>query len=106
MASLPARILRICFKTSRPAPFWWVVNRLWPPDVFVTVQVMGGGWGQVRVSESRFGYSLSHVIKTGTRIKHYMIDQTPNGQYQVGARAAAVYPPTALPALHAGRCCR
>eukprot|EP00730_Choanoeca_flexa_P004848 TRINITY_DN11819_c4_g2_i1.p1 TRINITY_DN11819_c4_g2~~TRINITY_DN11819_c4_g2_i1.p1 ORF type:complete len:960 (+),score=384.84 TRINITY_DN11819_c4_g2_i1:74-2953(+) len=37
----------------------------------------------VRVSESRFGYSLSHVVREGSRIKHYMIDQTPDGQYQV-----------------------
>eukprot|EP00050_Salpingoeca_kvevrii_P018594 m.76097 g.76097 ORF g.76097 m.76097 type:complete len:146 (+) comp8104_c0_seq2:25-462(+) len=37
----------------------------------------------VRVSESRFGYSLSHMVSAGNRIKHYMIDQTPDGQYQV-----------------------
>lgn len=37
----------------------------------------------VRVSESRFGYSLSHYVAVGKRIKHYMIDQTPDGQYQV-----------------------
>lgn len=37
----------------------------------------------VRVSESRFGYSLSHCVIAGGRIKHYMIDQTPDGQYQV-----------------------
>lgn len=37
----------------------------------------------VRVSESRFGYSLSHCVVRGDRIKHYMIDQTPDGQYQV-----------------------
>lgn len=37
----------------------------------------------VRVSESRFGYSLSHKVADGQRIKHYMIDQTPDGQYQV-----------------------
>merc|ERR1711998_352585 len=37
----------------------------------------------VRVSESRFGYSLSHYIEVGGRIKHYMIDQNPDGQYIV-----------------------
>lgn len=67
----------------------------------------------VRVSESRFGYSLSHMygaallflvlpcrvlslrwrgsnfveatrsVTEGGRVKHYMIDQTPDGQYQV-----------------------
>ena len=37
----------------------------------------------VRVAESRFGYSLSHCVESGGRIKHYMIDQTPDGQYQV-----------------------
>jgi myosin-3 len=37
----------------------------------------------VRVSESRFGYSLSHVVVAKGRVKHYMIDQTPDGQYQV-----------------------
>jgi len=37
----------------------------------------------VRVAESRFGYSLSHCIESTGRIKHYMIDQTPDGQYQV-----------------------
>eukprot|EP00049_Salpingoeca_infusionum_P017711 m.354083 g.354083 ORF g.354083 m.354083 type:complete len:962 (-) comp16916_c0_seq1:372-3257(-) len=37
----------------------------------------------VRVSESRFGYSLSHCVVAGGRIKHYMIDQTPDQQYQV-----------------------
>ena len=40
---------------------------------------------QVRVSESRFGYSLSHMVRGGARVKHYMIDQTPDGQYQVRA---------------------
>lgn len=35
----------------------------------------------VRVSESRFGYSLS--FKFGGRIKHFMIDQTPDGRYLV-----------------------
>ena len=35
----------------------------------------------VRVSESRFGYSLS--FKWGNRIKHFMIDQTPDGRYMV-----------------------
>lgn len=37
----------------------------------------------VRVSESRFGYSLSHCVHAKGRVKHYMIDQTPDGQYQV-----------------------
>jgi len=37
----------------------------------------------VRVSESRFGYSLSHYVNEGGRIKHYMIDVLPDGQYQV-----------------------
>jgi len=37
----------------------------------------------VRVSESRFGYSLSHFVSRGARIKHYMIEQTPDGEYQV-----------------------
>jgi len=37
----------------------------------------------VRVAESRFGYSLSHCVESTGRIKHYMIDQTPDGQYQV-----------------------
>ncbi len=62
----------------------------------------------VRVSESRFGYSLSHwcvlaaplvvcltlplsfffcvcvcSVSEGGRIKHYMIDQTIEGKYQV-----------------------
>ena len=36
----------------------------------------------VCVAESRFGYLLSHCIGDGC-IKHYMIDQTPDGQYQV-----------------------
>lgn len=35
----------------------------------------------IRVSESRFGYSLS--VKTDSRIKHFMIDQTEDGQYMV-----------------------
>jgi myosin-3 len=35
----------------------------------------------VRVSESRFGYSLS--FKHNDRIKHFMIDQTPDGRYLV-----------------------
>ena len=35
----------------------------------------------IRVSESRFGYSLSVI--TNTRIKHFMIDQTEDGQYMV-----------------------
>jgi myosin-3 len=35
----------------------------------------------IRVSESRFGYSLS--TKTSSRIKHFMIDQSPDGQYMV-----------------------
>ena len=35
----------------------------------------------VRVSESRFGYSLS--FKHNNRIKHFMIDQTPDGRYMV-----------------------
>lgn len=35
----------------------------------------------VRVSESRFGYSLSFKFKG--RIKHFMIDQTPDGKYLV-----------------------
>ena len=38
----------------------------------------------VRVAESRFGYSLSHYVHSGGRIKHYMIDQSPEGEYQVG----------------------
>eukprot|EP00056_Hartaetosiga_gracilis_P013689 m.229313 g.229313 ORF g.229313 m.229313 type:complete len:169 (+) comp13882_c0_seq8:2644-3150(+) len=49
-------------------------------------ELLGGkepGTFLVRVSESRFGYSLSHVVAAGRRIKHYMIDQTPEGQYQV-----------------------
>jgi len=37
----------------------------------------------VRVSESRFGYSLSHYIARGARCKHYMIEQDTEGQYQV-----------------------
>lgn len=37
----------------------------------------------VRVAESRFGYSLSHTIVQNQRVKHYMIDQTPEGQYLV-----------------------
>ncbi len=41
------------------------------------------GYFLVRVSESRFGYSLSHMVTTAGRIKHYMIDQTPDGKYQV-----------------------
>jgi len=36
----------------------------------------------VRVAESRFGYSLSHYVEPG-KIKHYMIDQTPEGSYIV-----------------------
>ena len=36
----------------------------------------------VRVAESRFGYSLSHYVEEG-KIKHYMIDQTPEGSYIV-----------------------
>lgn len=35
----------------------------------------------IRVSESRFGYSLS--VLAGSRIKHFMIDQTEDGQYMV-----------------------
>ncbi|XP_062516567.1 myosin-IIIb-like [Corticium candelabrum] len=35
----------------------------------------------VRVSESRFGYSLS--FRVATRCKHYMIDQTPSGKFIV-----------------------
>ena len=34
----------------------------------------------MRVAESRFGYSLSHFVSAG-KVKHYMIDQTPDGQY-------------------------
>jgi myosin-3 len=41
----------------------------------------------VRVSESRFGYSLSHYIARGQRIKHYMIEQTPEGEYMVVGNA-------------------
>merc|ERR1719181_1675972 len=38
----------------------------------------------VRVAESRFGYSLSHYVQaSGHRIKHYMIDQDPDGRYIV-----------------------
>jgi len=36
----------------------------------------------VRVSESRFGYSLSHVVGIG-KIKHYMIEQNASAEYQV-----------------------
>lgn len=36
----------------------------------------------VRVSESRFGYSLSHYVEKD-KIKHYMIDQNADGQYIV-----------------------
>lgn len=36
----------------------------------------------IRVSETRFGYSLS-VLSTDGRIKHFMIDQTENAQYMV-----------------------
>ncbi|XP_071954506.1 myosin-IIIb-like isoform X2 [Antedon mediterranea] len=35
----------------------------------------------IRVSESRFGYSMS--IKTPSKIKHFMIDQLRNGKYVV-----------------------
>ncbi|XP_077989266.1 myosin-IIIa-like [Glandiceps talaboti] len=35
----------------------------------------------IRVSESRFGYSLSFRVKE--RCKHFMIDQTPSGKYVV-----------------------
>eukprot|EP00037_Helgoeca_nana_P022476 m.229688 g.229688 ORF g.229688 m.229688 type:complete len:966 (+) comp26005_c0_seq2:193-3090(+) len=41
----------------------------------------------VRVSETRFGYSLSHYIEDGGRIKHYMIDVLGDGQYQVVGNA-------------------
>eukprot|EP00054_Salpingoeca_dolichothecata_P009067 m.51369 g.51369 ORF g.51369 m.51369 type:complete len:987 (+) comp18146_c0_seq1:26-2986(+) len=37
----------------------------------------------VRVSESRFGYSLSHCVQKGGRIRHLMIDQTKDGKYQL-----------------------
>lgn len=30
----------------------------------------------------RFGYSLSHFVAEG-KIKHYMIDQTPEGNYSL-----------------------
>eukprot|EP00040_Diaphanoeca_grandis_P030996 m.184588 g.184588 ORF g.184588 m.184588 type:complete len:972 (+) comp32197_c2_seq1:198-3113(+) len=40
----------------------------------------------VRVAESRFGYSLSHYVSKG-KVKHYMIDQTETGQYQVVGNA-------------------
>eukprot|EP00042_Codosiga_hollandica_P039796 m.336479 g.336479 ORF g.336479 m.336479 type:complete len:957 (+) comp55698_c0_seq1:23-2893(+) len=48
----------------------------------------------VRVSESRFGYSLSHVVAPG-KVKHYMVDQTPEGLYTV------VGNPKTFPSLNA-----
>jgi len=47
------------------------------------LQTTAAGTFLVRVAESRFGYSLSHCVEAGGRIKHYMIDQTPDGQYLV-----------------------
>ena len=35
----------------------------------------------IRVSETRFGYSLS--VRAAQRVKHFMIDQTPSGKYVV-----------------------
>lgn len=60
--------------------FHGVITRKQSEDL---LQRKKAGTFLVRVSESRFGYSLSHQVKEGTRIKHYMIDQTHDGQYQV-----------------------
>ena len=35
----------------------------------------------IRVSETRFGYSLS--VRAAQRVKHFMIDQTPSSKYVV-----------------------
>eukprot|EP00043_Microstomoeca_roanoka_P014896 m.148547 g.148547 ORF g.148547 m.148547 type:complete len:961 (-) comp16135_c0_seq1:237-3119(-) len=60
--------------------FHGVITRKQSEDLLETKQ---SGTFLVRVSESRFGYSLSHKVADNQRIKHYMIDQTPDGQYQV-----------------------
>ncbi|XP_072050806.1 LOW QUALITY PROTEIN: myosin-IIIb-like [Amphiura filiformis] len=43
------------------------------------------GYYLIRVSESRFGYSLS--LRAEQRCKHFMIDQLPNGKYNVVGEA-------------------
>eukprot|EP00051_Salpingoeca_urceolata_P010630 m.130293 g.130293 ORF g.130293 m.130293 type:complete len:964 (-) comp16784_c0_seq1:1942-4833(-) len=60
--------------------FHGVITRKQSEDL---LESKAAGTFLVRVSESRFGYSLSHMVTPGERIKHYMIDQTPDGQYQV-----------------------
>ena len=35
----------------------------------------------VRVAESRFGYSLSHKVTEEGRVRHYMVDVTPEGEF-------------------------
>eukprot|EP00055_Hartaetosiga_balthica_P002458 m.4037 g.4037 ORF g.4037 m.4037 type:complete len:957 (+) comp2161_c0_seq1:253-3123(+) len=60
--------------------FHGVITRKQAEDLLITKDP---GTFLVRVSESRFGYSLSHVVVVGKRIKHYMIDQDKDGLYQV-----------------------
>jgi myosin-3 len=60
--------------------FHGVITRKQSEDL---LQRKKAGTFLVRVSESRFGYSLSHQVKEGSRVKHYMVDQTHDGQYQV-----------------------
>eukprot|EP00730_Choanoeca_flexa_P004849 TRINITY_DN11819_c4_g2_i6.p1 TRINITY_DN11819_c4_g2~~TRINITY_DN11819_c4_g2_i6.p1 ORF type:complete len:949 (+),score=327.87 TRINITY_DN11819_c4_g2_i6:88-2934(+) len=58
--------------------FHGVISRVESETLLNPLQV---GTFLIRVSESRFGYSLS--TKTPNRIKHFMIDQSPDGQYMV-----------------------
>lgn len=60
--------------------FHGIITRVEAEKLLLTKQP---GAFLVRVSESRFGYSLSHYVQDGGRIKHYMIDVLSDGQYQV-----------------------
>jgi len=59
--------------------FHGIITRNEANDLLQTQEV---GSFLVRVAESRFGYSLSHFVAPG-KVKHYMIDQNPDGQYIV-----------------------
>ena len=59
--------------------FHGIITRIEANDLLQTQEV---GSFLVRVAESRFGYSLSHFVAKG-KVKHYMIDQNPDGQYIV-----------------------
>lgn len=61
----------------------WFHGIITRKDAEALLRETAAGTFLVRVAESRFGYSLSHCVEEGGRIKHYMIDQTPDGQYLV-----------------------